>query len=65
MAMLERRAEVRVRRYSGCLECDVVVTVHGHEMVLQMPDYRRALNWAQMEAKSYSIAGDVSEELAG
>jgi hypothetical protein len=65
MALLEHRGEVRVRRYSSCRECDVVVTVHGREMVLQMPDYRRALNWAQMEAKSYNIAGDVSEERAG
>jgi hypothetical protein len=53
-----------VRRYSGCLECDVVVTVRSREMVLELPDYNRAVTWARMEAKSYKITAELSEEQA-
>jgi hypothetical protein len=61
MAKPEHPREVRVRRYNGCLECDVVVTVRGREMVVQLPDYSQAVTWAQMEAKSYGIAAEFSE----
>jgi hypothetical protein len=65
MAKPEHRREVRVRRQAGCLECDVVVTVRGREMVVQLPDYRQAVTWAQMEAKSYGIRAEFSDEHAG
>jgi hypothetical protein len=61
MANPEHRGEIRVRRYNGCLECDVVVTVRGREMVLQLPDYSQAVTWARMEAKSYGIRAEFSE----
>jgi hypothetical protein len=47
--------EVRVRRYDGFAQCDVVVTFRGREMVLELPDYSQAVKWAQMEAKTYKI----------
>jgi hypothetical protein len=31
------------------------VVVHGTEMVLGCPDYRRAKRWARLERKSYKI----------
>jgi hypothetical protein len=64
MGKLEHRGEVRVRRYSGCLECDVVVTFRSREMVLELPNYNQAVTWAQMEAKSYKIPAELSEERA-
>jgi hypothetical protein len=33
------RAEVRIRRHDGILECDVIFVIHGQEMVLPLPDY--------------------------
>jgi hypothetical protein len=42
--------EVWIRRYSDCLECDVIVALCGREMVVQLPDYGQAVKWAQMEA---------------
>jgi len=42
--------EVWIRRYSDCLECDVIVALRGREMVVQLPDYGQAVKWAQMEA---------------
>jgi hypothetical protein len=65
MGKLERPGEVRVRRYSGCLECDVVVTFRGREMILQVPNYTQAVTWAHMEAKSYGITAFIAEERAG
>jgi hypothetical protein len=65
MGKLEQPGEVRVRRYSGCLECDVVVTFRGREMILQVPNYNQAVAWAHMEAKSYGITASLAEERAG
>jgi hypothetical protein len=65
MANTEHRREVRVRRYNGCLECDVVVIVRGREMIIQLPDYSQAVTWAQMEAKSYGITAEFSEGQVG
>jgi hypothetical protein len=62
MGKLERPGEIRVHRFNGCAECDVVVIFRGREMVLKLPDYSQALTWAQMEAKSYGITAEVSEE---
>jgi hypothetical protein len=60
MEKFEHRGEVRIRRYNGCAECDVVVTFRAREMTLQLPDYDRAVKWAQMEAKTYGIAAEFS-----
>jgi hypothetical protein len=62
MGKSEQRGEVQIRRYSSGLECDVIVTLRGREMVVQLPDYSRALRWAQMEAKTYKIFATLSEE---
>jgi hypothetical protein len=35
--------EVSIRTYTGCPECDVIVAFRGREMVVQLPDYDRAL----------------------
>jgi hypothetical protein len=61
----EQRGEVQIRRYSSSLECDVVVTVRGREMIVQLPDYSQAVKWAQMEAKTYKILATLSEETPG
>jgi hypothetical protein len=50
MEKSEQRGEVQIRRYSSGLECDVIVTLRGREMVVQLPDFSQALKWAQMEA---------------
>ena len=56
--------EVRIRRYNGVLECEVVVTFRGKQLVVSLPDYDRALRWAKMEARVYRIEG-FSEEFGG
>lgn len=58
----EQRGEVQIRRYSSSLECEVIVTVRGREMVVQLPDYSQAVRWAQVEAKTYKILATLSEE---
>jgi hypothetical protein len=60
----EQSGEVRIRRYSGVLECEVVVIFRGKQLVVSVPDYDRALRWAKMEARVYGI-GSFSEEFAG
>jgi len=61
----EHREKVWIRRYSDCLHCDVIVALHGREMVVQLADYGQAVKWAQMEARSYKIPARVSEESPG
>jgi hypothetical protein len=48
-------AQVTIRRYPHSPICDVVVVVRDREMVLHLRDYRRAVQWARMECKSYRI----------
>jgi hypothetical protein len=47
--------EVKIRSYRDSPICDVVVVVHGTEMVLRCPDYRQAMRWARLERKTYKI----------
>src|SRR6266849_438544 len=47
--------EVKIRSYRDSPICDVVVVVHGTEMVLRCPDYRQAMRWARVERKTYKI----------
>ena len=65
MGKPEHRGEVRVRRYSGHPECDVVVSFRGREMIVRLPDYGQAVKWAHMEAKSYEILTEFLEEQVG
>ena len=65
MGKPEHREEIWIRRYSDCLECDVIVALRGQEMVVQLPDYGQAVKFAQMEATSYKIPARVSEERPG
>jgi hypothetical protein len=44
--------EVKIRSYRDSPICDVVVVVHGTEMVLRCPDYRQAMRWVRLERKS-------------
>ena len=57
--------EVSIRRFSNGSECDVIVAIRNHEMVLRLPDYSKAVKWAQMEAKSYKIPVRLSEAHSG
>jgi len=50
-----RRGEIRIRRNPDGKECDVIVAIGDHEMVVHLPDYGRAVQWAEMEAKAYKI----------
>jgi hypothetical protein len=47
--------EVKIRSYRDSPIFDVVVVVHGTEMVLRRPDFRHAMRWARLERKSYKI----------
>jgi hypothetical protein len=58
----DSRVEVSIRRHSNSSECDVIVAVGDREMVLRLPDYGRALKWAQMESRSYRLPAVVTEE---
>jgi hypothetical protein len=55
MGKPEHRGRVWIRQSSDGLECDVIVSIRGNEMVVQLPDYSQAVKWAQMESKSYGI----------
>lgn len=59
-----RQGTIHIRRYDGVKECDVIVTLRDRELVVAVPDYERALRWAQMEAKAYKIATNFSEALS-
>jgi len=58
----DSRIEVSIRRHSNSSECDVIVAIRDREMVLRLPDYGRALKWAQMESRSYRLPAVVAEE---
>ena len=58
----ENAAEVRVRRYTGVPECDVLVAVRGQQMSLRFPTYNEAVKWARLECKSYKIPGEFAVE---
>src|SRR6266513_5167557 len=45
----------QIRSYRDSPICDVVVVVHGTEMILHCPDYSQAMRWARLERKSYKI----------
>jgi hypothetical protein len=55
-------AEIRVRRYDGVRECDVVVFFRGQEMTLRCRDYDQAVKWARIECKSYKVADGFTVE---
>jgi hypothetical protein len=55
-------AEIRVRRYDGVPECDVVVSFRGHAMTLRCRDYDQAVEWARIECKAYKVAGGFTVE---
>jgi hypothetical protein len=55
-------AEIRVRRYDGVRECDVVVSFRGHAMTLRCRDYDQAVEWARIECKTYKVADGFTVE---
>jgi hypothetical protein len=59
MGKLEHPDQVRVRRYDGFTQCDVVVNFRGREMVLELQNYNQAVKWAEMEAKAYKISLEI------
>ena len=65
MGKPERREEVWIRQYPDGKDCDVIVTIGHHEMVVRLPDYSKAVKWAQMEAKAHKIAATFSETPLG
>ena len=57
----DRRVEVSIRRHSNSSECDVIVAIRDREMVVRLPDYGRAVKWAQMESRSYRLPAGFAE----
>jgi hypothetical protein len=55
-------AEIRVRRYNGVRECDVVVFFRGQAMTLRCRDYDQAVEWARIECKAYKVAEGFTVE---
>ena len=55
-------AEIRVRRYDGVPECDVVVFFRGRAMMLRCRDYDQAVEWARIECKAYKVADGFTVE---
>ena len=49
-------AEIRVRRYDGVPECDVVIIFRGQEIMIRCRDYDQAVKWARIECRSYKVA---------
>jgi hypothetical protein len=49
-------AEIRVRRYDGAPECDVIVFFRDREITIRCRDYDQAVKWARIECKSYKVA---------
>ncbi len=59
-------AEIRIRRYNGVPECDVVVFVRGKEIMIRCRDYDQAVKWARIECKSYKVAdGFMVDQASG
>jgi hypothetical protein len=52
----EHSAEIRVRRYDGVPEFDVVVIFRGQEITIRCRDYDQAVKWARIECRSYKVA---------
>jgi hypothetical protein len=55
-------AEIRVRRYDGAPECDVIVFFREQEMTIRCRDYDQAVKWARIECKSYKVADGFTVE---
>jgi hypothetical protein len=60
--IIARSAEIRVRRYDGVPECDVVVFFRGQAMTLRCRDYDQAVEWARIECKAYKVAEGFTVE---
>ncbi len=54
--------EVKIRSYRDSPICDVVVVVHGTEMVLRCPDYRQAMRWARQKEIDLLFGAKRAEE---
>jgi len=55
MSAPDKFAEVRIRRYSDVLDCVVVVTFRGRQLLLRCRDYDQAVKWARVECRSYRL----------
>ena len=62
---LERWGEVRIRRHIDGSECDVIVAIGDREMVVQLPNYKLAVKWAQMESRANKLPAGFSEDHPG
>ena len=51
----EHAAEIRVRRYDGARQCDVIVLFRSKEIMIRCRDYDQAVKWARIECKSYKV----------
>jgi hypothetical protein len=60
--MVEHIAEVRVQRYSGASECDVIVIYRDQEMSIRCRDYKQAVQWAKIECRTYKVANGFTVE---
>ena len=52
--------EVKIRSYRDSPICDVVVVVHGTEMVLRCPDYRQAMRWRASNVRHTKFLSPIS-----
>ena len=61
MENTDSRGEVLIRRYSNGPECDVIVVIRDREMVLRLPNYNQAVEWARLESRFYKLPAFFSE----
>jgi hypothetical protein len=47
--------EIRIRQHNDSPACAVIVTARDREMIIQLPDYDKAVKWAEMECRSYRV----------
>jgi hypothetical protein len=62
MEKADHWGEISIRQHSNSPECDVIVAIRDREMIVRLPDYRRAVKWAQMESRSYKLTAAFSEK---
>jgi len=63
MIAADEFAEVRIQRQSDVVECVVVVSFRGRQLLLRCRDYEQAVKWARVECKSYGVARIIVEQI--
>lgn len=63
MSAPDEVAEVRIRRYGDVLDCVVVVTFRGRQLLLRCRDYNQAVKWARVGCRSYGVPSITVEHI--